>query len=50
MQLVLLVVKDIVFEASDAQDAFKAYFDSADGEADCPWQLQYVKSCGSAWN
>lgn len=34
-------------EASDARDAFKAYFNSADGLNDCPWQLQYVRSCGS---
>ena len=37
-------------EASDARDAFKAYFNSADGDADCPWQLQYVRSCGSVQN
>ena len=37
-------------EASDARDAFKAYFTSADAEADCPWQLQYVRSCGSVQN
>ena len=38
------------FEASDARDAFKAYFNSADGQADCLWQLQYVRSCGSVQN
>lgn len=37
-------------EASDARDAFKDYFHSADGEADCPWQLQYVRSCGTVQN
>ena len=37
-------------EASDARDALKDYFNSADSEADCPWQLQYIRSCGTVQN
>ncbi|XP_015778411.1 PREDICTED: uncharacterized protein LOC107356303 [Acropora digitifera] len=37
-------------EASDARDAFKDYFNSADGDADCPWQLHYVRSCETVQN
>ena len=33
-----------------AKLAFKNYFNSADGEAECPWQLDHVKSLGHIRN
>ena len=34
------------FDAGDTRQAFKNYFNSADGEAECPWQLDHVRSLG----
>ena len=36
------------FEVGRAQDDFKSYFNSAEGEV--PWQLQHVQSCGRTCN
>ena len=34
------------FDAGDTRQTFKTFFNSADGEAECPWQLDYVRSLG----
>ena len=38
------------FDAGDSRHAFKNYFNSADGEAECPWQLDHVRSLGHIRN
>ena len=34
------------FDDGDTRQAFKNYFNSADGESECPWQLDHVRSLG----
>ena len=38
------------FDAGDSRQAFKNYFNSADSEAECPWQLDHVRSLGRIHN
>lgn len=37
-------------EAGEVREAFKLYFNSDDGQSDCPWQVQYVRSCEAVQN